>query len=229
MSKSKDLREAAVKYRLSNHTLEETAEVFGVSKSAVSSWVQKYKETGDLSNKPLNRGFKKIDPEKVKKYLEETENIPEDEIVYVDETGIDTCLYREYGYAPRGEKVQAEISGKKFQRTNIVAGQMSKKIISPMQYSGTTDSELFEFWFEHCLLSCVSEGQVIVMDNAPFHRKEELSEIAKKYKCRVIFLPPYSPEFSLSNFSANSVSSVSLMDFCKSCSLAATSVFNLSS
>ena len=48
MSKSKDLREAAVKYRLSNHTLEETAEVFGVSKSAVSSWVQKYKETGDL-------------------------------------------------------------------------------------------------------------------------------------------------------------------------------------
>ena len=73
---------------------------------------------------------------------------------------------------------------------------MAKKIISPMQYSGTTDSELFEFWFEHCLLSCVSEGQVIVMDNAPFHRKEELSEIAKKYKCRVIFLPPYSPEYN---------------------------------
>ncbi len=68
MSKSKDLREAAVKYRLSNHTLEETAEVFGVSKSAVSSWVQKYKETGDLSNKPLNRGFKKIDPEKLTEY-----------------------------------------------------------------------------------------------------------------------------------------------------------------
>ena len=70
MSKSKDLREAAVKYRLSNHTLEETAEVFGVSKSAVSSWVQKYKETGDLSNKPLNRGFKKIDPEKLIEYVQ---------------------------------------------------------------------------------------------------------------------------------------------------------------
>ena len=146
--------------------------------------------------KKKTTSYKEQDPEKVKKYLEETENIPEDEIVYVDETGIDTCLYREYGYAPRGEKVQVKISGKKFQRTNIVAGQMAKKIISPMQYSGTTDSELFEFWFEHCLLSCVSEGQVIVMDNAPFHRKEELSEIAEKYKCRVIFLPPYSPEYN---------------------------------
>ena len=65
-----------------------------------------------------------------------------------------------------------------------------------MQYSGTTDSKLFEFWFENCLLSCVSEGQVIVMDNAAFHRKDQLSEIAQKHKCRIIFLPPYSPEYN---------------------------------
>ena len=77
--------------------------------------------------KKKTTSYKEQDPEKVKKYLEETENIPEDEIVYVDETGIDTCLYREYGYAPRGEKVQTKISGKKFQRTNIVAGQIAKK------------------------------------------------------------------------------------------------------
>lgn len=71
MSKSKDLREAAVAYRLKNHTLKETSEVFGVSMSAVNSWVKKYQETGDLSNKPLNRGFKKIDPEKLKAHVKE--------------------------------------------------------------------------------------------------------------------------------------------------------------
>ncbi len=71
MSKSKDLREAAVAYRLQKHTLRETSEVFGVSMSAVNSWVKKYQETGDLSNKPLNRGFKKIDPEKLKAYVKE--------------------------------------------------------------------------------------------------------------------------------------------------------------
>lgn len=71
MSKSVDFREAAVAYKLKGHTLKETADVFGVSVSAVGEWVKKYKETGDLSNKPLNRAFKKIDPEKLRAHLKE--------------------------------------------------------------------------------------------------------------------------------------------------------------
>lgn len=71
MSYSKDLRERAVKYYNAGHTLKETSEVFGTSINAISQWVKKYKETGDLSNKPLNRGFKKIDPEKLILFVEE--------------------------------------------------------------------------------------------------------------------------------------------------------------
>lgn len=52
-----------VNYWLSGNTIKETCEVFGVGNDAVSKWVKKYKEIGDLSNKPLNRGYKKIDPE----------------------------------------------------------------------------------------------------------------------------------------------------------------------
>jgi hypothetical protein len=44
-----------------------------------------------------------------------------------------------------------------------------------MQYEGTTDSTLFEFWFEKCLLPCLFDNTVIVMDNAAFHRKNKLS------------------------------------------------------
>lgn len=33
--------------------------------------MQSAKETDDLSNKPLNRGFKKIDPEKLKAYIKD--------------------------------------------------------------------------------------------------------------------------------------------------------------
>ena len=75
MSKSVDLREAAVAYYEAGHTYEETGKVFQVSKSTVYTWVKKKKETGDLHNKPLNRGFKKIDPEKLKKYVQEHEDI----------------------------------------------------------------------------------------------------------------------------------------------------------
>jgi len=71
MSYSKDLRERAVKYYISGHTLKETGEVSGAGINTISQWVKKYKETGDLSNKLLKRGFKKIDPEKLILFLEE--------------------------------------------------------------------------------------------------------------------------------------------------------------
>ena len=71
MSKSIDLREAAVAYYENGHTYEETGKVFQVGKSTIYTWVKKKRETGDLQNKPLHRGFKKIDPEKLKAYVKE--------------------------------------------------------------------------------------------------------------------------------------------------------------
>ncbi|MDE7094605.1 MAG: IS630 transposase-related protein, partial [Oscillospiraceae bacterium] len=174
MSYSIDLRERGVKYRLTGHTIKETCEVFGVGNYGVSKWIKQYKETGDLSNKPLNRGYKKIDPEKlkayvaehpdayqkeiaeifgcsgswksietswnytkkktlryceqneeqVKEYLNKIADIPKEHIAYVHETGIDSYLYCEYGYAPKGKAVNGKILGRKFQRTNIVAAKL---------------------------------------------------------------------------------------------------------
>jgi len=84
--------------------------------------------------------------------VETVERISPERPVFVDETGIDQYLYREFAYSPRGQKVIAKISGKKFKRTNIVAGICQGEWVAPMEYDGTTDSALFEFWFQNCLL-----------------------------------------------------------------------------
>jgi len=122
--------------------------------------------------------------------------MPSSRLVYVDETGIDQCLYREYARAPRGEKVEAKISGRKFKRTNIVAGICQGEWVAPLEYTGTTDSALFEFWFENCLLKELKPGSVIILDNASFHRKTILPTLASKYDATVLFLPPYSPNLN---------------------------------
>ena len=106
------------------------------------------------------------------------------------------CFYREYAYAPRGEKVIEKISGRKFQRLSIVAAKLGEKIIAPMQYNGTMNGALFEQWFGQCLLPCLSKQHVIVMDNASFHRKKKLKELAEAQNIKLIFLPPYSPELN---------------------------------
>lgn len=109
---------------------------------------------------------------------------------------METYLYREYGYAPRGEKVYDCIKGRKYARVGIAAAQIGNRIIAPFEYTGTMNCELFETWFETVLLPALSEETVIVMDNASFHRKEKLYCLAEKHNRFVIFLPPYSPELN---------------------------------
>ncbi len=65
-----------------------------------------------------------------------------------------------------------------------------------LQYNGTMDSRLFEFWFSSQLLPSLEPGTVIVMDNASFHSKNRLFSAAQNAGCRVLFLPPYSPELN---------------------------------
>jgi len=130
--------------------------------------------------------------------LLEVAQIPSETLLYIDETGIDSYLYREHCWSKRGEKVYAEVCGKKFRRVGIVAAQRGNEIIAPLQYDGTMDSALFEAWFETSLLPAAPRGSVIVMDNASFHRKVKLRELvqAKELGHRLLFLPPYSPELN---------------------------------
>lgn len=116
--------------------------------------------------------------------------------MYVDETGIDRYLYRPYARAPRGLAAHGKISGRKYERTSIVAGQCERRVVAPLQYSGTMDGALFAYWFGKMLLPSVASGSVIVMDNARFHQKSVLHDIARQAGCSVCFLPPYSPDLN---------------------------------
>lgn len=120
-----------------------------------------------------------------------------EKIAYVDETGINTVLYREYGWGKRGKPVMGQINGKKFKRTGIVAAQTGKSIISPLQYDCAMNSSLFKSWFESNLLSELPAESIVVMDKASFHRKNKLFSLADKYGHKLIFLPPYSPDLNL--------------------------------
>ena len=120
-----------------------------------------------------------------------------EKIVYVDETGFNQYLHRECGRAKKGTIITGLISGKRFRRTSLVAGLVNRKqLIAPLQYEGTMDSKLFEHWFITCLLSELPEASVIVMDNARFHRKNELEAIIAGTGHQLLFLPPYSPDLN---------------------------------
>lgn len=66
-------------------------------------------------------------------------------LVYVDESGIDKFLFREYGWAKKGTKVYGDTAGRRYARESFIAGQLNNKIIAPLCYQGTCDTVLFNF------------------------------------------------------------------------------------
>jgi isftu1 transposase len=105
-------------------------------------------------------------------------------------------LRNEYAWSPRGESVRDERKGRATEKINIVAGLSGCDIVAPMTYECSMDSELFNFWLEHRLLTEVPRNSLIVMDNASFHKSEKTKELVEKFSCRLLFLPPYSPDLN---------------------------------
>jgi len=71
MAYSEDLRERVLAYLAEGHTQENARKVFKVGRSTMRRWKKQLNEQGHLKNKPLNRSFRKIDPEKLATYIKE--------------------------------------------------------------------------------------------------------------------------------------------------------------
>ena len=85
-------------------------------------------------------------------------------------------------------------SGRRTKKLNIIAGLLNGKLLCPTIYVWTTNLAWFLEWFEWFLLPLLKIGSVIILDNPSFHKKSEVYRIAASYGCRVVFLPPYSPD-----------------------------------
>jgi len=96
----------------------------------------------------------------------------------------------------RGKRIYGDIPGRKYQRTNFISGLCEGKVIAPFQYDETTASDLVEGCVETCLLPAVPKNAVILMDNASFHRRDELFDIVEEAGCTLIFIPKYSPDLN---------------------------------
>ena len=155
-----------------------------------------YDEKTKNHTKKKTKSYRERDEIKRKEYKNIIKQYDTKTIYYIDETGIDRYYQREYGYALKGEKIYSNMSGRKFKRIGIVSAEQNGKFIAPMQYEGTMDSSFFEGWFSDVFLKEIPENSVIVMDNASFHCKPNLFDLASAHKCILYFLPPYSPDLN---------------------------------
>ncbi|WP_395476239.1 IS630 family transposase [Rickettsia endosymbiont of Pantilius tunicatus] len=134
--------------------------------------------------------------EKRDKYQEVIKDTPIEHLVYIDESGIEINICKDRGWGKKSEKLIGKKSGKYYNRTNIIAGYVNKECIAPMIFNGTCNRQLFESWVGEFLIKELKPGQVVVMDNAAFHKSQRTKELIESVGCRIIFLPPYSPDLN---------------------------------
>ena len=55
---------------------------------------------------------------------------------------------------------------------------------------------MFETWLKECLRPQLEEGDIIIIDNASFHKGETIEEIVTEAACELWYLPTYSPDLN---------------------------------
>ena len=109
---------------------------------------------------------------------------------------MDHRLYREYGRAPRGERIYAAVAGKRRERTSIIAASQQGKLVAPLVFQGSCHTEVVDAYLEQVLLPERPPGSVIVLDNARFHQSPTTQKLVETAGCRLLFLPPYAPDLN---------------------------------
>ena len=101
-----------------------------------------------------------------------------------------------YGWNEQGERFHALKSGRREGRVNMIAALCNQNLIAPFTVEGACNRRVFEMWLETCLLPALAPGQVVVMDNATFHKGGRIEQLIQNAGCKVLYLPPYSPDLN---------------------------------
>jgi len=117
-------------------------------------------------------------------------------VVYLDEAGVDDTEDYPYGYCLESERFHALKLGHRTERISMVAAWCDRQVLAPMTFKGHCNTELFEAWVEQFLVPELCPGQVVVLDNASFHKSQRTQDLIQQAGCQVLFLPPYSPDFN---------------------------------
>jgi transposase len=101
-----------------------------------------------------------------------------------------------YGWSEAGQRFYALKSGRRQGRINMIAGYRGSQLIAPFTVEGACNRIVFETWLENCLIPVLKPKDWVIVDNATFHHGGRIEALIAAAGCKVLYLPPYSPDFN---------------------------------
>ena len=103
---------------------------------------------------------------------------------------------RIHGYAPVGERCFGKHDWQAKGRTNVIGALLGAYLLTVGLFSGSVNADVFFAWITQDLLPKVPEKSVIVMDNASFHKRDDIEQAILDAGHSLEYLPAYSPELN---------------------------------
>lgn len=126
----------------------------------------------------------------------EAKTLDPDDLVFVDESGVTTKMVRRYGRARRGERARGTRPEGHYEQLTLLGALTLSGLDALMTIDAATNTDIMVAFVEHVLLPTLRPGQVVIMDNLGPHKAKRVRELIEGAGCRLLFLPPYSPDFN---------------------------------
>jgi transposase len=129
-------------------------------------------------------------------YQAEIQQIPAEDLVFIDESGITTNMVRRFARARGGRRAMGRAPAGRYERLTLLGAIALTGLRALMTIPAATDEAVFLAFIEQVLVPELRPGQVVVFDNLAAHKRPAITAAIEKAGCRVILLPPYTPEWN---------------------------------
>jgi transposase len=116
--------------------------------------------------------------------------------VFIDEMGSHLGLTRLYGRAAPGQRVYDEVPGDRGGNVSTIGALGVNGIRTGLSVPGPIDGDTMLFFVEELLVPTLKRGDIVVMDNNPIHKLDEIEDAIEAVGAGVLFLPTYSPDLN---------------------------------
>lgn len=117
-------------------------------------------------------------------------------LVFIDDTWTATNMARTHGRCLKGERLRMGLPHGHRKTTTLVAGLRNTGMVAPLVIDGPINGEWFEAYLGQVLVPTLKPGDVVILDNLSSHKRLAAREIIEAVGARLMFLPPYSPDFN---------------------------------
>jgi transposase len=119
-----------------------------------------------------------------------------DNLVFLDESSINTGMTRLYGRAQSDERVVDYTPDVRYERTTILSSVRANGDMVPLVFEGSLNGDIFKEYVAQCLAPTLKAGDVVIMDNLSSHKVAGAIDPILAVGAKVLYLPPYSPDFN---------------------------------